>query len=98
PPPPAPVPYPTLFRSSRDGTRVALLSRHKGEPDRIDVVGVPRDKAGNPGDSLSETPIAVGANFDEVDPAHETSHGRDRPRWWRRSEEHTSELQSRFDL
>ena len=51
---------------SRDGTRVALLSRHKGEPDRIDVVGVPRDKAGNPGDSLSETPIAVGANFDEV--------------------------------
>lgn len=51
---------------SRDGTRVALLSRHKGEPDRVDVVGVPRDKAGNPSGHVSETPIEVGANFDEV--------------------------------
>ncbi|MGC3021380.1 LpqB family beta-propeller domain-containing protein [Brevibacterium sp. FAM 24630] len=51
---------------SRDGTRVALLSRHKGEPDRIDVVGIPRDKAGNPSGHASETPISVGANFDEV--------------------------------
>ncbi|WP_166971022.1 LpqB family beta-propeller domain-containing protein [Brevibacterium atlanticum] len=51
---------------SRDGTRVALLSRHKGEPDRVDVVGVPRDKAGNPSDAFAETPITVGANFDEV--------------------------------
>jgi hypothetical protein len=51
---------------SRDGTRVALLSRHKGEPDRVDVVGVPRDKAGNPADGLSGDPITVGANFAEV--------------------------------
>ena len=51
---------------SRDGTRVALLSRHKGEPDRVDVVGVPRDKAGNPSGHVSESPIEVGANFDEV--------------------------------
>jgi hypothetical protein len=51
---------------SRDGTRVALLSRHKGEPDRIDVVGIPRDKAGNPADGVSGTPITVGANFNEV--------------------------------
>ncbi|WP_227492728.1 LpqB family beta-propeller domain-containing protein [Brevibacterium sp. CFH 10365] len=51
---------------SRDGTRVALLSRHKGEPDRVDVVGVPRDKAGNPSGHVSESPIEVGASFDEI--------------------------------
>lgn len=51
---------------SRDGTRVALLSKHRGEPDRVDVVGVPRDKAGNPSGHVSETPIEVGANFDEI--------------------------------
>jgi hypothetical protein len=51
---------------SRDGTRVALLSRHKGEPDRIDVVGVPRDKAGNPAGRVSESPISVGSNFETV--------------------------------
>ncbi|SMX88894.1 Sporulation and spore germination [Brevibacterium iodinum ATCC 49514] len=51
---------------SRDGTRIVLLSRHKGEPDRLDVVGIPRDKAGNPSGHVSETPIEVGANFHEI--------------------------------
>ncbi|AZL09044.1 LpqB family beta-propeller domain-containing protein [Brevibacterium aurantiacum] len=51
---------------SRDGTRIALLSRHKGEPSRIDVVGIPRDKAGNPSSAVSDAPIEVGSNFDEV--------------------------------
>ena len=51
---------------SRDGTRIALLSRHKGEPSRIDVVGIPRDKAGNPASAVSDAPIEVGSNFDEV--------------------------------
>lgn len=51
---------------SRDGTRIALLSRHKGEPDRIDVIGVPRDKAGDPTSGVSESPIEVGSNFSEV--------------------------------
>lgn len=51
---------------SRDGTRIALLSRHKGEPSRIDVVGIPRDKAGNPSGTVSDAPIEVGSNFDEV--------------------------------
>lgn len=51
---------------SRDGTRIALLSSHKGEPDRIDVVGVPRDKAGDPARDLSDAPLEVGSNFEEV--------------------------------
>lgn len=51
---------------SRDGTRIALLSTHKGEPSRIDVVGIPRDKAGTPSGAVTETPIEVGSNFDEV--------------------------------
>ncbi|WP_231446662.1 LpqB family beta-propeller domain-containing protein [Brevibacterium zhoupengii] len=51
---------------SRDGTRIALLSRHKGEPSRIDVVGIPRDKAGNPSSAVADAPIEVGSNFDEV--------------------------------
>ena len=29
-------------------------------------MGVPRDKAGNPSGHVSETPIEVGANFDEI--------------------------------
>ena len=51
---------------SRDGTRIALLSKHKGESSRIDVVGIPRDKAGNPSNGVSEAPIEVGSNFDKV--------------------------------
>lgn len=51
---------------SRDGTRIALLSKHKGESSRIDVVGIPRDKAGNPSRGVSEAPIEVGSNFDKV--------------------------------
>ncbi|MDN6373440.1 MAG: LpqB family beta-propeller domain-containing protein, partial [Brevibacterium aurantiacum] len=51
---------------SRDGTRIAVLSRHKGEPSRIDVVGIPRDKAGNPASAVADAPIEVGSNFDEV--------------------------------
>ncbi|MBR7504156.1 hypothetical protein KCW65_29165, partial [Mycobacterium tuberculosis] len=33
---------------SRAGTRLAVLSRQGSEPARIDVVGIPRDRAGNP--------------------------------------------------
>ncbi|MGO2036214.1 MAG: LpqB family beta-propeller domain-containing protein [Brevibacterium sp.] len=51
---------------SRDGTRIAVLSSQKSEPDRIDVVGVPRDKAGNPSSGVSDAPIEVGSNFEEV--------------------------------
>lgn len=51
---------------SRDGTRIALLSKDKDEPSRIDVVGIPRDKAGNPANGVSDAPIEVGSNFEEV--------------------------------
>lgn len=51
---------------SRDGTRVAVLSSSKSQPPRIDVAGIPRDKAGNPTTGLSATPIQVGSSFDEV--------------------------------
>ena len=51
---------------SRDGTRIALLSKHKGESSRIDVVGIPRDKAGNPSSGVSEAPIEVGSSFAEI--------------------------------
>lgn len=51
---------------SRDGTRIALLSTKKDEPSRIDVVGIPRDKAGNPSNGLADSPIEVGSNFADV--------------------------------
>ncbi len=48
---------------SRDGTRIALLSTLEGQPARIDVVGIPRDNAGNPTNGLTATPIEMGSNF-----------------------------------
>ncbi|WP_309132481.1 LpqB family beta-propeller domain-containing protein [Brevibacterium sp.] len=52
---------------SRDGTRIALLSTLEDQPARIDLVGIPRDRAGNPTNGLSATPIEMGSNFNWVD-------------------------------
>lgn len=52
---------------SRDGTRIALLSTIEGQPARIDVVGIPRDNAGNPTNGLSATPIEMGSIFNRIE-------------------------------
>ncbi|GAA1634183.1 hypothetical protein GCM10009700_21680 [Brevibacterium sanguinis] len=51
---------------SRDGTRLAVLSRQGDQPERIDVVGIPRDRAGNPAASLSDAPLQVGSYFSGI--------------------------------
>ncbi|GAA3825843.1 LpqB family beta-propeller domain-containing protein [Brevibacterium ammoniilyticum] len=51
---------------SRDGTRLAVLSRQGSEPARIDVVGIPRDRAGNPSASLADAPLEVGSYFSQI--------------------------------
>lgn len=51
---------------SKDGTRLALLSRSGNQPPRIDVVGLPRDNAGNPVNGLIGRPIEVGSAFTDV--------------------------------
>ncbi len=37
-----------------------------GEPARIDVVGIPRDRAGNPSSALADAPLQVGSYFTEI--------------------------------
>src|SRR5207247_4798701 len=89
PPRPPPSPYTTLFRSDRGPRRSA---RVRSSPGHLVRPRRPRGaRAGFPGESSREQLRSGAASHD-----HAISDSAARPA--RRSEEHTSELQSRVDL
>src|SRR5699024_12258180 len=85
PPPPTPplVPYTTLFRSQ-------VILRQEFLPEGRNVGGIMEEKF--PLVGKTAVPIAQNGRADRVGGARECQHVH------LRSEEHTSELQSRFDL
>src|SRR5207249_10265909 len=85
PPPPTPPPYTTLFRS-RPGVARAVIEEIQGR-----IVGVPTPR--RPATALPLVPLPR-ADAEVL----ATVRGIVRVRVAHRSEEHTSELQSRFDL
>src|SRR5699024_12663943 len=97
PPRSTPFPYTTLFRSIRErGARVSPLTAHEEEPGEE----VP-DPAGPAAFVVNPVKVADGAALRRRTAEIAADFGLPEPLWFEttvRSEEHTSELQSRFDL
>src|SRR5699024_12126963 len=91
PPPSPPLPYTTLFRSGRDGADQPPAAEHDASAGALS----PEDGAGA---RSAATATDGSVSADPVGSAGTSASPASAPSADSRSEEHTSELQSRFDL
>src|SRR5699024_12219098 len=86
-------PYTTLFRSSENG--LVLLYRARG---RQEAILEPRGRRRGSWETTGDPGARGGPSSERRFAGHHRRHRVPHPGRTRRSEEHTSELQSRFDL
>src|SRR3712207_8676296 len=81
-------PYPTLFRSHRGymASSIGLLTAYQAATGELDVSAMPQEQR----DSLFKLACVTPENYEQY-----TQFDSNIPGWVDRSEEHTSELQSR---